>query len=250
MDALKTVVAALVALSVGAVGGGFAVYRNIGVRDSARAAENARLVERIRALEADTESLRLQAGEYERDAQAREAELRRLESEPRAEPAEAEAWTEEGVSSGTDSASAAARPSRGPGRAGAVPGDAALRAERVEPSAEQLEQSRAEYTQRLRERMQSYVDTEAQKTTDPVVQQRLAMLREQADYMVEMLQAVRSATDDAQRADFQQQFNDARANVQALVQEQQDYMLRQVAAQHGITDPQRQQAFVESLRQA
>jgi hypothetical protein len=102
---------------------------------------------------------------------------------------------------------------------------------------------------RMRERMDGYIDSETAKTNDPAVQQRLTTLKEQSDYMLELMQKMRDTMDEKERAAAQQEFAQVRGTVTGLVQEQQDYMLQQLATQNGITDPQKQQAFINSLRE-
>lgn len=245
MSFVRTGVAAVVALAVGALLGAYAMDQRNALALEELTRERDGLQQEVQRLRTQIEQLRQVASAKETDAEAREAELARVREEY-------EARLQEALSQAQAKSEAAEYEAmEEPARAERNPAQAAEEnAQAVQMTPEQRSQYRAEYSRRLRERMQGYIDEEMQRTSDPDAQQRLAALREQTDYMVQIMYDIREATDDARRAELQQQLREVRTGVNTLVTEQQDYVLRQVAAQQGIADPQRQQAFVQSLRAA
>lgn len=242
MGAMKIVLGVAVACALGALAGAYAMSIQAEKQVADLARERDVLQERVQKLQKQVEDLLRLAQREEQAAAGLKAELEQARGAsvaPLAEGAQ------------TASKGAAAKPEGWPSSV-EVPEDPQRGALRNAPqlAPEEQAQRREEYAQRLRERVQSLVDDEIQRTPDSAAQQRLLALREQADAMVEALRNVQETSEDEpERAEALEQFQLARAATVSMVREHQYYTLRQLAAQNGITEPQKQEAFVESILQ-
>lgn len=123
--------------------------------------------------------------------------------------------------------------------------DGAL-AEPNSPAAETEQRSIAR--ERVRERLDSFLQDELQKTGDPEVQQRLAQIRDYTEQLSEMRRSMRNAPPD-ERAALRDRMTETVGALRDVGEAQQDYMVREVAREFDITDPDEQEAFVGAFRE-
>lgn len=256
MNSVKLGIVVVVASVVGALGGGVFARQQLASQLTQVAQSRDQAVQERNKAAATLRDAEQRALDAQAALTARNSELQRLQAahdelaDTAAVQAPAAAISEEPAAS--DAAPAPPPELRAP-RDGidpmeGVPRDANGNPLPPEPTVDGPS-SRMDFTQRMNERMQGYYEAEAAKTNDPAVQQRLATLRDQSTYMMDVMQRMRDTMDEQERAQLQEEFQQVRANVSTLVQEQQDYMLRQVAIQSGVTDPQKQEALMNSLRE-
>lgn len=116
------------------------------------------------------------------------------------------------------------------------------------PDRAQFDSQRREQFQQFREQMATTLAEETERQTDPVAKQRVASINEYAQAVGDLWTQMREAETDEEREAIRQTIDQNREVLTGLVRDQQDYMLRQVASQYGITTPDKQDAFVNSLR--
>lgn len=95
---------------------------------------------------------------------------------------------------------------------------------------------------------QFYADAIA-ASTSPESQERLVLMQDYTNQMMDLRQQMRAAEDPDARQALQDEFNAARDDMRALTREQQNQMLREAAASSGVTDPKKQAQLIESLRE-
>jgi hypothetical protein len=113
---------------------------------------------------------------------------------------------------------------------------------------EQRRQQIVDFMERQRQRGHEFINSQILQTADPAVQERLGILGENIDYMIDLMQEMRRVEDNQDRIALQQEYTAARDNVRVLVEQQQNHMLRQLAAENGITDPAAQDALIHAFR--
>ena len=101
---------------------------------------------------------------------------------------------------------------------------------------------------RFQDNTNRFLDAQAQQSTDPDEQERLAALAEYTAYSVELMQGLREAETDEDREPMREALDEVRQATRDLVREQRMHMLREAAAANGITDPDRQDAFIGSIQ--
>lgn len=263
MDAIRQVIFTLVALLAGLVIGAVLMNLNLRPRLADLSSANESLQAKVRQAETQIELLKADTDRFARQNEALRGEidaLQHAETEPQllgaAAPAPTEATQPPVVENGDElgelmsalgEAAAKSTPRSLAKETGANPNG--LGDDWSKLTGEERQARRSEFMAQVRQRTSDLVEAEAARATDPAVRQRLETLRQQSDYMLELMDQIREVKNDDERAQLQQQFDAAREDVGNLVQEQQDYMLRQVAAQYGITDPAKQAAFAQSLRE-
>lgn len=108
---------------------------------------------------------------------------------------------------------------------------------------------RQEYVTAMRERFRETMDAEIQEAADPVAQERLGMISIYAEDVMDLRGQLRAAETDEEREDLRIALEETATALRGLVQEHQDYKLRQFAAEYGITGAEKQDAFLNSLRE-
>ncbi|MDX9971480.1 MAG: hypothetical protein RBU21_00680 [FCB group bacterium] len=258
MNSVKLGIVVVVALAVGALGGGVFARQQLGSQLTDTQQKNAQAAQELDKTRKQLAELTQIAAAAEKTLAARNTELEKVQAafeqmagDGGLSASMAEASAEEAL--GEDMPPPPPAPLRAP-RDGVDPMEGVPRGPDGNPLppetlTERPPSMRLDFSQRMNERMQEYYEAETAKTNDPAVQQRLATLRDQSTYMMDVMQRMRDSADPDERTQLQEEFQQVRSNVSNLVQEQQDHMLRQVAAQNGITDPQKQEAFMNSLRE-
>jgi len=94
---------------------------------------------------------------------------------------------------------------------------------------------------------QFYADAIA-ASTSPESQERLVLMQDYTNQMMDLRQQMRAAEDPDARQALQDEFNAARDDMRTLTREQQNQMLREAALSSGVTDPKKQAQLIESLR--
>lgn len=253
MDVIKAGVVVAAALAVGAGVGAFAVHQRLApamneLRDRLALAQG-----QSAALERQVEELGQHSQRLETQSRALRDQIEGLQRaaaalppapqappEPPAQDIDETADLEALLSAAAEGRDAApARPTPDPSE---LPG--AVR----EPPEQRLAR-RAEYLEQVRLRTQEIMAEEMDRSADPRVRQRIETLQQYTDYMIDLMDRLREAPDEATRETLQAEFDQVRQTVSQLVREQQDHMLLQLAAQFGIVNGPQQQAFLESLRQ-
>ncbi len=118
----------------------------------------------------------------------------------------------------------------------------------VSPDAEADNDRRSAARERVRERLDSFLQEESTKTADPEVQQRLTQIKEYTEQLTELRRAMRNASPD-ERAQLREDMTEVVMALHDVGETQQDYMMREVARQFDITEPDEQEAFVGAVRE-
>ena len=249
----KSLIAVIVALAVGIVGGALGVRGRLAPQ--LRAATAARVAaeedcRRLRA-KADTATDRFDAVRRDNETFAEEtAGLRaqldatlRAVDEPRAvEDPEAVVASLEAEMAADAAPDDARRSRRWPSEDGARSQRGHRESMRGGP------EERREMMGRFQDNANRFLDAQAQQSTDPDEQERLAALAEYTAYSAELMQDLRDAETDEDRQPMREALDEVRQATRDLVREQRMHMLRETAAANGITDPDRQDAFLGSIQ--
>jgi uncharacterized membrane-anchored protein YhcB (DUF1043 family) len=111
----------------------------------------------------------------------------------------------------------------------------------------EAEAARREAAERFRQGVFDFYDAELQRATDPESQQRILALSEQTAAAMELRQKMRDAATEEEQELLREQHREHLREVDRLMQAQQAQLLRDVADRFKIKGPQRQ-AFVRSMR--
>lgn len=107
---------------------------------------------------------------------------------------------------------------------------------------------RAQMRENFRQGVNTFLSDRMTQSQDPAEQQRLAALAEYTDYMFDLRGQMRDAESPEAREALEQEYETAMSEVRRVVDEQQRSMIMNMAESYGITTPQRQEAFVQSVR--
>jgi hypothetical protein len=113
---------------------------------------------------------------------------------------------------------------------------------------EEWAQRRSEWRDRFQTGVAEFFDEQMARSNDPVEQERLLAMQEQAYYGMELMRAYREAETDEERDALREEMGAAFEDARSMVNEQQDAMLRESLEEQGITDKAQQDAIVESLK--
>jgi len=234
----RSIIAALVALSVGLAIGVVVMHGRLAPQVKAMAAERDALQHELDALKKKAEPAFARLARLEQDYQAQDTKIAELYEA--LDSAETRTITQE------------AAPERGPQADQA----AALapefdRAEQGTTPEEQaaFREQRREFAVQMRDNIRGYLAGQIEATTDPETQERLQAFSEYTDYLFDLRQQLHEAESDEERETLWDQMRQAGMEARDLAREQQDYALRQLAQSQGIEDLAKQEAFVAQLRE-
>lgn len=249
---MKTTVAVILAVALGAVAGAFVVHHRL--EPQLREAQSARdTLERQAsqsAHDAQRANDRLAALEPKLDALLAERDSLREQLKTAPPPvsgmAEEEVVPEDAADAAVLSEPEQPEPTQRPDRTteGQRPDE---RAEDRRGSPWRDPEARRQFMNDMRERSQGYLQDRIAATRDPVAQERLRSIGEYTDYLMELGSQMADAESDEEREQLRQTMDETRESLQSLVRDQQEYMARDLAAQYGITDEDKQDAFISSL---
>ena len=124
--------------------------------------------------------------------------------------------------------------------------EAAEREARREARREEWE----ERAQQMRENMRERLNEAIQTAGDPQSRDRMRAVSEYSELLMDLREQMRGA-DEEQREALMQEMRDVGGEVRRLVEEQQQHTLRNVVEQYaGIEDPAEQQAFIRQFQEA
>ncbi|HIJ73852.1 MAG TPA: hypothetical protein HPP83_07105 [Candidatus Hydrogenedentes bacterium] len=245
MDIIKTVVIMVVALAVGAAGGVLAAKRRLNPQLAASASQSKQLKLRCAILEQGLAEAEAQMRDLEAKNEALQEEMAAMEKMAEAAPYEENLFPFEGLSdqATVEPRQGIRRMEAGAGAQDGVPTDDADLTRRRE-----RETRRREWMERGRERYRENMAAALDNETDEAARERIAAIEEYGDYAMDLMQQMRAAETDEERAALREELGEVFQTSRALVYEQQEHMLRRVAEQHGIGTPSVQDSFVDAMR--
>lgn len=93
-----------------------------------------------------------------------------------------------------------------------------------------------------------FYDEAIAATTAPEAQERLALLQDYTNQMMDLRQQMRTTEDPAARQALEDEVDALRDEMRPIMRDQQDQMLRDAAANSGVTDPKTQAQLIEAFR--
>jgi len=242
---MRSAIVAIVALSVGAIGGAFALHLHLAARldageneRSELLARNQELNKRLSDLTEYTRGLESEAGQLKHELESTRQEHEALAALSTA-PDLLESPLDEVLATPEDESEAERAPDDEPGRdrrRWGTPEERAAREERFR-----------EFAARARTRASEVLVEQIALTTDPDAQRRLATMAQYVDDMFELGSQMRNSEDEEEREALREAMGQTRDALETLGREQRDYMVRELASQYGITSPEKQAEFINSL---
>ena len=239
---MKTAIIAVVALAVGAAGAALLAQQRFSVEldDISSARDEAlrqltkaealaeKAAGRIVGLERESDSLRDQIAELTRPSELD------VPAEPAVEPLAAEILGEELLPAGAEE-----EPRRRGGWRDREP---------TEEERAAWQERRETFRQEMRQRVDDFFDDEYAAAPTTEAQERVAQVKEDIDYMIELRDAMRNAETNEERDEIRDEMMQTGMELRDLVVAQQDDMLRSVAENFGIESTEQQDAFITTIR--
>ncbi len=249
---MKSVVAVIVALAIGIVGGVLGVQNRMGPRLTTLRVDKDTLERECRRFREKAESASARLEAVQRQNEALFEEIAALETQldeanmAAAEPAPDETYDRLAeILAGSMAEAPDATGVLEEEQTEAPPRPGSMDEEEARRRAER----RRETASRLRDNVRGFMDAQIEHATNPEARERLTALSEYSDYMMDLVQQLRQAQTDEERAAVREALGEARQSAEQLLREQHVYMLREVAAEHGIRGQEQQDAFLQSMRQ-
>lgn len=250
MSWARVLIAVIIALPVGALGGRYLAVRHVDAQMAALNEEREALRAGEKSLKSEIESAKAQADALAREKQRLEDQLASVRKAEPAEDPSLEAVgepTDATLDSGLlDEGDASTRDDGRDRRGGDDPNETE---EEREARMAQWRQEREQRGAEMRDRMRQFMDEQIMNAPDKATQERLASISANGEAMMDLFQQMRDAETDEERDAIREEIRTAGESTRQLVREQQDYLMRQSLSQSGITDPSAQNAAMQSLRQ-
>lgn len=245
---MKTLVIVLVALAIGAIGAALLAQQHYSVEREdleQRIARDEGELEKLKDALARTDALSTEL-EQDRDLlRERIAELTRAPQidVPPPLPLEAlaaELFDEEPVPTEEEPAAPTEEEPRRRGRG--------RDREPTEEGRAEWEERRETFRQEIRQRVDDFFDSEYAAAPTTEAQERVAQVKEDLDYMMQLRQEMHNAETDEERDEIRQEMMHTGMELRDLVAAQQDFMLRNVAQDFGVKSQEQQDAFIATIR--
>jgi len=103
--------------------------------------------------------------------------------------------------------------------------------------------------ERLQDGIRQHMYEEFRAAGDSASEERIAVMMDYGEYIMDLREQMREA-EGQEREALREEMGEAGGIMRDLVEEQQEHSLRMVAEEHGVTDPEQQRSLIESFEEA